>query len=140
VLPAFYRPHVHEVQRGGAAWSDCRLWCHSLLPAVWSAAVRTPAEQAPGCLHTIGADNWLQMVLTLAIQVMRGASAGGKLFGRPAWAVDKFKQECQGNKYSTTISAINSAIIKLSTQTNVNKVYSRPRPRLRPHLRPSPRA
>ena len=56
--------------------------------------------------------------------VMRGASAvPGKLLGKPQWAVDKFKEECRGNKYSTTISAVNSAIIKLSKQTTVNKVY-----------------
>ena len=55
--------------------------------------------------------------------VMRGASASGKLLGKPDWAVAKFKAECRGNKYSTTISAVNSAIIKLSKQTTVNKVY-----------------
>ena len=35
----------------------------------------------------------------------------------------KFKEECKGNKYSTTISAVNSAIIKLSKLTSATKLY-----------------
>ena len=50
--------------------------------------------------------------------VCRGAG-----HGKPQWAVDQFKSVCKGNRYSTTISAVNSAIIKLSKQTKVAKVY-----------------
>ena len=37
--------------------------------------------------------------------------------------MDKYQDRCKGNLYSTTIWVINSAIIKLSKQTVVNRVY-----------------
>ena len=38
-----------------------------------------------------------------------------------AWP--KYEELCKGNKYSTTVHAINSAIIKLSKLTTTGKVY-----------------
>ena len=50
--------------------------------------------------------------------VMRGA--GDK---RPSWAVVQFEELCMGNKYATTIWAINSAIVKLGKLTVADRVY-----------------
>ena len=55
--------------------------------------------------------------------VMRGAGQRGAQ--QAQWAAEEFRKVCMGNRYSTTISVINSAIIKLSKDTAVSKARRR---------------